>query len=233
MVWPSRAFLQEIDMPDADSGAVNAENTPKTPEFPEQASQAPQPGIERIEKAGKMGWRFTDGAILWDDGEKEVPTSGLSDEQKRLDARLAAGEVYGVSKPGVSDGEFTALQAAHASLPPPEQILASRKAEAKKRAGQKPEPDKPLPPTEVELNQALRRRTHQLLEREIDRLEELKSLSIAGTVVLTRDGLDLGPRNPPMELHTAVLGYLRIADQGNPQQMLKALQEARGWQAKS
>jgi hypothetical protein len=229
MVWPNRAFLQENDMPDE-------ETSPATPKAEPNLPGTPAPGMERLEKAGKKGWKFTDGSILWDDGEKEVPTSGLSDEFKRAEARIAAGDLYGVTKTGITDQELAHLQADHASMPSSDKILEVRKADAKKRAGHKPDELRAPPPTEVEYQQGLRLRTKQMLEREIDRLEELKTLAIAGTVELTVDGhaaATVHRSNPPMALHEAVLGYLRISDQGSPQQMLKALEDARRWQAKS
>lgn len=219
MVWPDRAFQQEKDMPDEQDSTT--------------APGAPVPGMERIEKAGKTGWRFTDGSVLWDDGEKEVPTSGLSDEQKRNEARSAAGDLYGVTKSGVSDVEISGLGTDLATIGTPEALMATRKAAAKALAAKKPsETGKLLPPTEVEMRQALRMKAKQLLEREIDRLEELKTLAIAGTVELLYQGLPPARPNPSMALHEAILTYLKVADSGDPVQMHDILRAARDWQPK-
>jgi hypothetical protein len=212
-------------MPDEAEGAAAPD---------EKLPGTPQPGMMRIEKAGKKGYQFTDGSILWDDGEKEVPTSGISDEQKQREAREAAGDIYGVTKQGVSDSELASLGADMASIGTPEALMSTRKAAAKLAAGKKPsENDKILPPTEVELKQGLRMKAKQLLEREIDRLEELKTLAIAGTVEIELHGVPVNRSNPPMALHEAILTYLRVADSGNPSQMHDMLRAARGWQPKA
>jgi len=185
---------------------------------------------ERLDVAGRMGWRLPDGSTLWDDGEKEVPTSGLSDEQKRNQARIDAGEAWAPSHNGVTDRELAELRTSVTLAGDPEKALEKRKAAAKARSGQKPGPNDPdLPPTDVEIAGNLRIEAKKLLEREIDRLEELKSMAIAGLVILSRHNVAVPGGNPPMRLHDQVLQLLKVADSGSPRQMLEALEEARAW----
>ena len=184
---------------------------------------------ERIDKAGRQGWRFADGAILWDDGEKEVPTSGLSDEQKRAEARRMAGDSPEMTKAGVSQHEIAAIEAVVAIANDPERLLAMRKAGAKARSGKKPENQADLPPTDVELKANLRIEVKKLLERELDRADELKTMAIAGQIELGRGGARVGGGNPPMQLHEAMLTAMRVSDSGTPEQMLQQLQGLRAW----
>lgn len=191
-----------------------------------------QPASERIEKAGRTGWRFADGAILWDDGEKEIPTSGISDEAKRAEARRQAGDAPELSKKGVSQAEINAVTNDLALLSDPEKLLQSRKAAAKERAGRKPAPgERELPPSDVELQHNARISVKKLLERELDRTDELKNAAIAGQLELGRSGIKVPGGNPPMQLHEAMLTAMRVSDSGTAEQMLMQLQSLRGWHA--
>lgn len=182
------------------------------------------PGAARIDVAGRKGWRLSDGSTLWDDGEKEVPTSGLSDEHKRNLARIAAGEAWEPTVNAVSDTEITALKAHFAPADDPEAPLELRKAAARTRSSHKSGAEPVLTPDQVRIE------AHKLLEREIDRLEELKSMAIAGLLLLAHGGVRVPGGNPPMRLHEVVLTLLRTADSGSAAEMVKALETARAWQ---
>ena len=54
-------------------------------------------------------------------------------------------------------------------------------------------------------------------------------MAIAGLIVLARHGVRVGGSNPPMVLHEAVLGLLKISDSGSPEQMVAGLDMARAW----
>ena len=190
-------------------------------------------GATRIDVGGRKGWKLSDGATLWDDGEKEVPTSGLSDETKRAQARIDAGDAYAPAQKGVSGEEVKAIRGVMEVAGDPDKLRDYRKATAKAKIGRKPENERDLPVSDVEIRQNLRIEAKKLLEREIDRLEELKSMAIAGLVLLARDEIVVPGGNPPMRLHEAVLTILKVADSGTPEEMIGALEAARTWQALS
>lgn len=193
--------------------------------------------MERVEKAGRRGWRFVDGAILWDDGEKEVPVSGLSDAEKRAEAmRAALGEPPQL-KSGPSQAEIDALQAQTRDLRNPSAVLRERKAYAKRKAGEKPaegrgEAEKALedaPKSLEERTHDARKTARALLDAEIDRCEELKTLATGGGLILLHQNAVAPWPNPPMRLHETILLALRAIDSGNPIDMLEALGELRAW----
>ncbi len=208
------------------------------------------PLYEPIERAGRRGLRFPDGAILWDDGEKEVPTSGLSDLQKRNEARNAAiGEPLVPTRVAVSDAEVAELDRLARVLSDPGKLLAERKEAAKERARRKPagkeeaDPaaladearvggeasERPLPASLNEIGSAFRLKAKLLLEREITRLEELVGQAIAGQIELSLNGLRVTDRNPPMRLHEVILATVRIADAASVPAIMTQLREIRSW----
>lgn len=197
------------------------------------AVATPQP--TRIDRVGRQGWLYPDGSVIWDDGEKEVPTSGLSDERKRAMARAEVdGENVTPQKVGPTREEIAALGLEASPLAEPEAALARRRAAAKDAASRKPgsqsEGVHPIPPSRDEVESDLRRKARRLLEREIDRLEELKDLAIAGQLELWLDGVKVTRNNPPMQLHNAVLEAIRVSDTGRPAAMVKILHDLAGWQ---
>ena len=197
------------------------------------ARDKPQP--TRIDRVGRQGWLYPDGSVIWDDGEKEVPTSGLSDEHKRAMARAEVdGGNVTPQKVGPTREEIAALGLEASPLAEPEAALARRRAAAKDAASKKPgsqsEGVHPIPPSRDEVESDLRRKARRLLEREIDRLEELKDLAIAGQLELWLDGVKVTRNNPPMQLHNAVLEAIRVSDTGRPAAMVKILHDLAGWQ---
>ena len=204
----------ELTAHSADSVKAAAENAP----------------YEAIERAGRKGYKFHDGSILWADGEKEVPTSGKSDEQKRNEARVAAGASLEPTKPGVSSAEMAAIEAIGRKIADPAALMALRKANAKAHAGKPPgNGDDALPPSLNELQSNFRVEAKHLLEREIDRIEELKVLAMSGAIQIAQNGAFYPGRNPAMALHEAILTAIRVADTGNPNQLLAELRKLQGW----
>jgi hypothetical protein len=185
--------------------------------------------FERYERAGRRGHKFSDGSILWDNGEREYPTSGKTDEQKRNEARLAAGEDIQPTKPGVSNEEVRALESVGFLIADPHKMAQLRRADAKANAGKPPAEERALAPSHNEVVSNFRSEAKRLLEREIDRLEELKTMAIAGQIELAIGGVPLVGRNPPMQLHELVLETIRLSDQGNPDQLLAQLRKVRQW----
>lgn len=191
---------------------------------------APAALFERYERAGRKGHRFADGSILWDNGEREYPTSGKTDDQKRAEARqLADGGPVLPQKPGVSSEEVQALEHLGAIIADPVRVAELRRGTARANAGKPPSEARELMPSAAEIASDFRQQAKTLLEREIDRLEELKALAMAGQVEIHVNGLPSMRRNPPMDLHELVLETIRVSDLGNPDQLIGQLRKVRAW----
>lgn len=187
---------------------------------------------EPFERAGRKGHRFADGSILWDNGEREYPVSGKTDDQKRAEARaFADGEPVVPQKPGVSIEEVQALERLGAVIANPLRVAELRRGTARANAGKPPAEARSLTPSAAEITSDFRQQAKTLLEREIDRLEELKTLAIAGQIEIHEAGLPPNGRNPPMLLHELVLEAIRVSNSGHPDQLLAQLRKLRRWTA--
>ena len=193
----------------------------------------PEGTTRRIDRAGRLGWELKDGAILWDDGEKEVPPSGLSDDAKRQQALADAGVLPPQpTRTGPSRAEIAELEGQAIALAGNERRLAERKKLARDAASLKPGQDRPatMPVAQNDLENLVRRDAKRLLDREIDRLEELKQLAVAGHVSLVRDGILQTRNNPPLILHEVILSAIQASDSAPPVTMVRLLKDLGGWQ---
>ena len=119
-------------------------------------------------------------------------------------------------KPGVSSEEVLALERLGAVIADPVRVAELRRGTAKANAGKPPSEARELMPSAAEIASDFRQQAKTLLERQIDRLEELKALAMAGQVDIHVGGMPSMRRNPPMDLHELVLETIRVSDWAIP-----------------
>ena len=163
---------------------------------PQQSQGGALAGAVRITRGTRQGWQLTDRSIVWDDGEKEVPASGLSDAEKRDAALKAAlGELPALHE-GAASADIDKLRTETTRVASGDDIDAARRRVAKEIAALPPTSDatvsekraRSLPPSAEEQLQKLRATGRALVEAEVTRVEELKQLAIGHNLVVGRDG---------------------------------------------
>ena len=194
-------------------------------------------GAERVTVGVRQGWKLPDGVIVFDDGEKVMPVSGLSDQQKRAEALKAAlGDYSPAAVPGVSGEEVGALRSEAARLQNSEEINEVRRRKAADLAKLRPaetqeEADKrykSVPPSAEEQGALLRQRARALVDIEVPRIEELKELASRPGVLLSRDGIVV-KGNALAILHNALVEAVTCAERGDVTRTAAALAELRRW----
>jgi len=194
-------------------------------------------GGERVTIGARQGWKLPTGVIVFDDGEKVMPTSGLSDQQKRDEAlRMALGEVRPPQQPGVPDEAVRELRLGAAQLADSGAINDKRKAAARELARLRPGKDQAaiealqeaLPPTAEALGAGLRQRARALVDLEVPRIEELKELATRPGVLLSRDGIAV-QGNALAILHNHLVEAVSCAERGDITRTAAALAELRRW----
>lgn len=159
----------------------------------------PVAGAERVTVGVRQGWKRPDGVIVFDDGEKVMPMSGLSDQQKRDEA----------------------LKAALGEVAPPAEVGAPAKDVAKLRS-EAAGPERP------ETEAGLRQRARALVDLEVPRIEELKALAARPGVLLARDGSAV-KGNALAVLHNHLIEAVSCAERGDVPKTAAALAELRRW----
>ena len=173
---------------------------------------------------------------MWDDGEKEVPASGLSDAEKREAAlKLALGELPALHE-GAASADIDKLRTETTRVASGDDIDAARRRVAKEIAALPPTSDatvsekraRSLPPSAEEQLQKLRAVGRQLVEAEVSRVEELKQLAIGHNLVVGRDGRDV-TGNVPQQLHDLILQALSVVERGDLKHTADTLRELKRW----
>jgi len=194
-------------------------------------------GAERVTIEARQGWKLPTGVIFFDDGEKVMPTSSLTDQQKRDQAlALALGEVAPPKEVGVPAEAVDSLKVAAAELADPSKINEKRKQHAKEVAKLRPGKDQAainelndaIPPSAEALGAELRQRARKLVDQEIPRIEELKELAARPGVLLSRDGTVV-PGNALAILHNHLVEAVSCAERGDVTRTAAALAELQRW----
>jgi len=194
-------------------------------------------GASRVTIGARSGWKLRSGVIVFDDGEKVMPLSGLSDSEKRDQALKAAlGEVAPPQEPGVPDEAVRELRLGAAQLSDTGAINERRKDAAREMAKLRPGKDQAaidklqesLPPTAEALSAGLRQRARALVDLEVPRIEELKALASRPGVLLSRDAIAV-PGNALAILHNHLVEAVSCAERGDVTRTAAALAELRRW----
>jgi anti-sigma28 factor (negative regulator of flagellin synthesis) len=188
----------------------------------------PEEGASRITRGTRQGWKLVSGVVIWDDGEKEMPTSGKSDAEKRAEALAIAMGTLPALSAGADSAAIEQLRVRSAGTADPE-VNERRKTAAKAKAAA-PGQDKTIPLSAEAVAQDLRVEARQLVGLEVSRVEQLKELAIENTLSVGRDGHPvLG--NVPQQLHDAILAALSAVERGDLAHTAAALAELKRWTA--
>lgn len=199
-------------------------------------TQPPAPTATRIESP-RPGWQMSDGSVVYDDGEKVVPTSGKSDAQKREEAlRAALGDLPGPQVPGADGETINRVRSEAARLEAAVEVDAARLQRVKEIAALQPAASeevarkrvKSVPPSAAEQAATLRAEVRRLVDAEAARVEELKELALRGGIVLARDGLPVAG-NGAQQVHERLIEAITAAERGDVTKATAALAELRRW----
>jgi hypothetical protein len=186
----------------------------------------PAGAVGRVTVGSRQGWKLVDRSVLWDDGEREMPLSGLSDAEKRAEALAQALGTLPALQQGASPAALEQLRSESARTVDPE-INERRKVAAKAKAAA-PEQVKTVPLSAEQLAAQLRVEALGLVSLECARAEELKELAIGNTVVVGRDGEPV-TGNVAQQLHDLILAAEQASQQGDLARTVAALSELKRW----
>ena len=204
---------------------------------PEVPPEVEGEGAERVTVGQRQGWKLPNGVIVFDDGEKVMPVSGLSDQAKRDQALKAAlGEVEAPQEAGVPDEAVRELRLGAAQLADTSKINESaqgcRQGDGQAASRQGPGGDRQaageLAAFCRSVGGGLARRARELVDLEIPRIEELKALGSRPGVLLCRDDVAV-PGNALVILHNHLVEAVSCAERGDVTRTAAALAELRRW----